>query len=52
MVFYGRLRGAEGMWLVPVDGRPPHRINVGMKVDTWRFNPTTDQVAFLENFLR
>ena len=45
--FYGRLRGDEGMWMVPIDGRAPHKINVGFKpITAWRFNPETAQVVF------
>ena len=30
VVLYGRLNGDEAMWLVPIDGRAPHKINVGV----------------------
>jgi hypothetical protein len=47
VVFYGRLKGDEGMWLVPIDGAAPRRIKVNLgPVITWRFNPKTGQVAF------
>jgi hypothetical protein len=47
VVFYGRLRGDDGMWLVPIDGTAPRKIKVEIgQVATWRFNPKTGQVAF------
>jgi Tol biopolymer transport system component len=47
VVFYGRLRGDEGMWLVPIDGRSPHKIEVAIKpIAAWQFSPKTSQVAF------
>lgn len=47
IVFYGRVAGDEGMWLVPIDGAAPHKINVDVKpIIMWRFNPVTGQVAF------
>ncbi len=50
VVFYGRLQGDEGMWLVPIDGRPPHKINVDIKpISMWRFNPKTGQVLLASN---
>jgi Tol biopolymer transport system component len=47
VVFYGRMAGDEGMWLVPIDGGAPHKINVGVgPILSWRFNAKTGQVAF------
>ena len=35
------------MWFVPIDGRLPHKINVGVgPILGWRFNAKTGQVAF------
>jgi len=47
VVFYGRQKGEEGMWLVPLDGSAPRKIKLDLqKVGTWRFNRKTGQVAF------
>jgi Tol biopolymer transport system component len=46
-LFYGKVKGDEGMWLVPVDGRAPHRIRLDKGlISSWRFHPTTNQVVF------
>jgi Tol biopolymer transport system component len=47
VVFYGKLHGDQGMWYVPIDGHQPHKINLDLgPIYSWRFNPTTGQVAF------
>jgi Tol biopolymer transport system component len=47
VVFYGRVNGDEGMWLTPIDGRAPHKINVAVgPISSWHFNATTGQVVF------
>ena len=46
-LFYGKVKGDEGMWLVPVDGSAPHRIRLDKGlISSWRFHPTTNQVVF------
>jgi len=46
-VVYGKIKGEEGMWLVPVDGGAPHRIKLDKGlISSWRFNPTNNQVVF------
>jgi Tol biopolymer transport system component len=47
VVFYGRVNGDEGMWIAPIDGRAPHKINVAVgPISSWHFNATTGQVVF------
>jgi Tol biopolymer transport system component len=47
VVFYGRVNGDEGMWLAPIDGRAPHKINVTVgPIASWHFNATTGHVVF------
>jgi Tol biopolymer transport system component len=54
VVFYGRVNGEEGMWLVPIDGRAPHKIKVDVgsaPILGWSFNATTGQAAFATDTL-
>jgi Tol biopolymer transport system component len=49
VVFFGVLHGEKGMWLVPIDGTAPHKINTSVdaqRIGALRFNPRTGQVAF------
>jgi Tol biopolymer transport system component len=47
IVFAATIRGQSGMWLVPVEGGEPRRINVdAARISMWRFNPKTWQVAY------
>jgi Tol biopolymer transport system component len=45
---YGPLKGEQGLWLIPVDGSTPHKIDVEAPagITSWSFNPKTDQVLF------
>jgi len=46
-VFYGKVNGGEGLWLIPVDGSAPHKITLDKGlISSWRFHPTTNQVLF------
>lgn len=50
VVFYGRLKGDEGMWRVPIDGGAAQKIDLPVKpILSWRFNATTGQATFSTN---
>jgi Tol biopolymer transport system component len=47
VAFGATIRGESGIWLVPVAGGTPRRINVdAARISMWRFNPKTGQVAY------
>lgn len=47
IVAYGRLRGDEALWFVPIDGRPPHKIDTGgLDIRGLNINPKTGQAVF------
>ena len=47
IVFSGKINGDTGMWVVPIDGTPPHKLNIDVQnIGYFRFNAKTDQVAF------
>ena len=51
VVYVGTFRGKRGAWLVPLDGREPHQLNIdvdipGPAIMQWQFNPVTAQAAF------
>jgi Tol biopolymer transport system component len=49
IVFSGRINGEQGMWLTPIDGAAPRKIDlrgVSGPVVGWKFNARTGQVAF------
>jgi len=47
IAFFGQLDGASGLWIVPLDGGTPSKIDGDFQnINHLRFNPRSDQVAF------
>jgi len=48
LIAYGRLKGEQALWMIPIDGSTPSKINVTSPtgITSWAFHPKTGQVMY------
>jgi Tol biopolymer transport system component len=47
VVFFGKINSETGMWVVPVDGTQPFKLNIDLpNIGYFRYNAKTSQIAF------